>query len=80
MKLNLILLMVGSALLSACSGSDNSAATNKTDTVVETKAESGSGDNVLLGYKRTLDSVKATAAMAEESERQKNQAIQDLDN
>ena len=80
MKLNLILLMVGSTLLSACSGSDNSAATNKTDTVVESKADFASGDNVFSGYKRSLDTVKATAAMAEESERQKNQAIQDLNN
>ena len=79
MKLNLILLMVSSALISACSGSDNNAATNSSAAPVESKAETGSGDNVLMGYKRSLDTVRATAAMAEESEKQKNQAIQDLD-
>ena len=65
-------------LLSGCSG-DDSSATSKTETGVQSKTETATKHNALSGYKTSLDTAKSITSMAEESEKRKNQAIQDLD-
>ena len=76
MKINVLSIItmsiIGSMfLLSACSGSDETNATSKSD--------SGAKNDALMGYKRSLDTAKSITSMAAESEQKKNQAIQDLD-
>ena len=58
-------------LLTGCSGSDDASPT--------AKADAGTKNDALMGYKTSLDTAKSIGAMAEESEKRKNQAIQDLD-
>lgn len=76
MKINVLFIItmsiIGSMfLLSACSGSDETNATSKSD--------SGTKNDALMGYKKSLDTAKSITSMAAESEQKKNQAIQDLD-
>ena len=74
MKKNTLVIFAGIMLLAGCSGSDDTAAT----TPATTQVDAGTKNDALMGYKRSLDTAKAIGAIAEESERKKNQAIQDL--
>ena len=78
MKLNLIFMIAGLTLLAGCSGSDDSAATDNSDTAVKNQVEPSTKNNVLSGYKTSLDTARSITSMAEESEKRKNQAIQDM--
>ena len=78
MKLNFIFVIVGLALLTGCSGGDDSTATDNSDTAVKNQAEPSTENNALMGYKTSLDTARSITSMAEESEKRKNQAIQDM--
>ena len=71
MKINVLFIISTMFLLSACSGSD--------ETNVTSKSDSGTKHDALMGYKTSLDTAKSITSMAAESEQKKNQAIQDLD-
>ena len=78
MKLNLIFIIVGLTLLTGCSGSDDSAAVDNSDTTVKNQVDPSTENNALMGYKTSLDTARSITSMAEESEKKKNRAIQDI--
>ena len=73
-----LLVLAGIILSTGCSGSDDATATGKSSTAVESKTAAGAETNILSGYKTALDTAKSVTSMAEDSEKKKNQAIQDL--
>ena len=67
----IFIVILGFLFLSACSENESPAAKQNTEVVNKNDA--------LMGYKHSLDTAKSITSMAEENEKKKNQAIQDLD-
>lgn len=78
MKIISFLIIAVFIQLTGCSGSDNTAAKDQSETTTKSKTDAGTKHGALLGYKRTLDSAKSMMSKAEESEKKKGQMLQDL--
>jgi len=78
MKVIMLLVLAGIILSTGCSGGDDATATGKSSTAATSKTAAGAETNVLSGYKTALDTAKSVSSMAGESEKKKNQAVQDL--